>query len=668
METRARLRPAPALLAALTALLGAAPAWAAVTAATLAPDKAVFHGDCPAKITFTGKITANGPATVTYRFTRSDGATDTVLKTLHFAGAGSKTVSTTWTLGGPSRPNIEGWQAVKVLSPNALESGHADFKVSCDPPLNSAKAAHGNTDWHIDTANEFLFGRDMAGAATAPNFAPAGWTKTHVHVGLTSAAHFYNDSTRATPGDDNNAANGTDKPMLFFYAGHGAPTVWNTLGDNATQGGLLMGNPKGDGQLRYFWQCTCETFAHGPLVCADGSASCPGGDLDYAAPEDFDGSADSSAMRNAFERWGPALGSGLRMACGVSTLAYCHEGNVNRIWDNFNNKGFSVAESFIDGLGGGNVRPLCITRGGPSIVSTPLYDHTFTNRRNTSGSGFLHMLFAGGSQREPPFIKLDGRDIPRLIVRFRLIPPGDPPPFRQRIVRTPRGEQLRDPQIAGGLARVTRHLQSGAVHLRALDVPAPAAEEAASAAAQDRRPDVARARATALDFARGLGWMDADAGVVTVTPLLTASMPEDKAAGDVRRGVKSVRVTIQRRLGSGPQSLDVEGPGGRVDVLLDADHRVLAASRVWRRAQAAGEVAVKPFDVARDEAARRLQKPEAYRMADWRLVYRERAANVRQPELRAVYEFDFVPQDRERLLDFPPRRVEVSAEKGPAPR
>ena len=32
-----------------------------------------------------------------------------------------------------------------------------------NPPADTAIAAHGNTDWHIDTAHEFLFGTDMGG-------------------------------------------------------------------------------------------------------------------------------------------------------------------------------------------------------------------------------------------------------------------------------------------------------------------------------------------------------------------------------------------------------------------------------------------------------------------------------------------------------------------------
>lgn len=94
-------------------------------------------------------------------------------------------------------------------------------------------------------------------------------------------------------------------------------------------------------------------------------------------------------MRNVFDRWGPAIGSDLRMACGVSTLAYCHEGNVNSIWNKFNNEGRSVAESFILGLDSSSVKPLCITRGGANINNTPLYDMTFTSRRNSSGTGYL---------------------------------------------------------------------------------------------------------------------------------------------------------------------------------------------------------------------------------------------------------------------------------------
>lgn len=191
-----------------------------------------------------------------------------------------------------------------------------------NPPLNSAISAHGNTDWHIDTAEEFLFGTDMGGSPTAANHAPNSWTKTHMHVGLTGTNHFYYDSDLATPGDDADTTSGIDRNMLFFYTGHGWPPSWDTLGNSAVPENLNLGDGP-SGLLRYFWQCSCETFAHGPKNCASST-------LVYACPEDFDGSSDSDPMRNVYERWGPALGSDLRMACGVSTDAWCHESNVNR--------------------------------------------------------------------------------------------------------------------------------------------------------------------------------------------------------------------------------------------------------------------------------------------------------------------------------------------------
>jgi hypothetical protein len=61
---------------------------------------------------------------------------------------------------------------------------------------------------------------------------------------------------------------------------------------------------------------------------------------------------------------------------------------------------------------------------------------------------------------------------------------------------------------------------------------------------------------------------------------------------------------------------------------------------------------------------RQIQKPDGYELADWRFGYREDAANVKQDELVAVYEFDFVPRDRKQLLEFPPQRVEIRAEAG----
>lgn len=634
--------------AILLTALGWQDASAAVTGTTLSPSVASFSGNCPAKITFNGTITVNAPGIVSYVFTRSDGAIDTRTKKLKFLAAGSKSVSTTWTLGGSALPHYQGWQAVKIIGRHLIESAHANFEVSCDPPLNSARAAHGNTDWHIDTANEFLFGKDMANNNTAANFAPASWTKTHIHVGATNAAHFYNDKAKVATGDDTDATNGIDKPMLFFYAGHGNPTTWNALGTNGHQTDMLLGNIAGGGQLRYFWQCSCETFAHGPQVCS-------GGDCDYSQPENFDGSADSAAMRNVFERWGPVLGNDLRMACGVSTLAYCHENNVNAVWDQFNNHGASVAEAFINGLGSASVKPLCITRGDHNIANTPLYDETFTNRRNASGSSHLHILYAGGTQTRHPRLELRPELIPLRLQRVHLIPPGDPVEFNKRLKIIRKVEQLRDVQLLGGRAIVRRNAESGALHLRAVG-------KAKTVSANELRTDAVQQK-TALDFVRKLGWTGEDVGAVSSTRLLTASMPVGGKAADITRGEKGVTVTISRRIKNGDQMLDVFGQGGRIDVTLGSDGKIQAASRIWRQAQASGEeMVIKPYEQALKEATSRLLKADAYKLADWRFGYKEEAANVAQKELAVIFQFDFVPKNREELLNYPPQQVEISAE------
>ncbi len=99
-----------------------------VTDAVLKADEAKLVGQCPLTVRFTGYITANGPGTVKYTFTRSDGATAPVF-TVDFKEAGTKTVTSTWTL---SR-NYDGWQAIKILSPNETESSHdtGAFAVAC---------------------------------------------------------------------------------------------------------------------------------------------------------------------------------------------------------------------------------------------------------------------------------------------------------------------------------------------------------------------------------------------------------------------------------------------------------------------------------------------------------------------------------------------------------
>lgn len=104
-----------------------------VTEAFLKADDARLSGPCPLKATFNGYITTNGPGTVKYTFTRNDGATAPIY-VMEFKEAGRQAVSTDWTLGDAGAlPHYEGWQAIKILSPNEMESSHetGSFSITC---------------------------------------------------------------------------------------------------------------------------------------------------------------------------------------------------------------------------------------------------------------------------------------------------------------------------------------------------------------------------------------------------------------------------------------------------------------------------------------------------------------------------------------------------------
>lgn len=617
------------------------PGQAKVIKASLKAVTATNRATCPATIKFQGTITTDAPGAVTYIFTRSDGALDTNKKTLVFKTAGTRTVDETWTLGGPGLTHYKGWEALKSLGTPEVTSDHADFELFCDPPLNSAVAAHGNTDWHIDTANEFLFGTDMSGHNTATNHAPDNWTKRHIHVGLTNTSKFYYDKEKTATGADTDQTNGIENTMLFFYAGHGNPTIWNTLGDSATQGQMKLANVLNGGMLRYFWQCSCETFAHGPSNCGPGAS-------EYSCPQNFNGAADSAAMRNVFQRWGPVLSSDLRMACGVSTLAYCHEGNVNHIWQNYNG-GMSVAESFIQGLGTWpSVVPICITLGGADIHSTPLYDAQFTNKPNLSGSTHYHVMYATGTGTQHVPLTIT---IPKVLPVYKLVAAEIPPGLKVPNLATLKSATAAHTAFLGGRMKVQLEPASGAIHMAALQAPSVREQVLQQRAYVDR----------SKNLIRSLGWDEKELGEAEVSRLMTGSMPV--TGGQVQQNQKAVSVTYRRQIQVGADRIPVLGDGGAIHMLLSNSGSVVNASRVWRRvSQPSAPVPVKQFDQARQEAERQLGNADAYKLDQWRWGYKEMGDKAQQDEMKVVYQFAFAPKDSKDLLQYPPRVIEIAAQ------
>jgi len=114
--------------------------------ATLSPEPLSYSGNCPARITFKGKITLSSalqltkPVEVKYRFKRSDGAVDANVKTLIFHNAGSQDVIDFWDLGGSSLPTYCGWESIEIISPQSVESTQAPFALLCsNVPLPDLK-------------------------------------------------------------------------------------------------------------------------------------------------------------------------------------------------------------------------------------------------------------------------------------------------------------------------------------------------------------------------------------------------------------------------------------------------------------------------------------------------------------------------------------------------
>jgi hypothetical protein len=516
-----------------------------------------------------------------------------------------------------------------------------------NPLMNTAISAHGNTDWHVDTANEFLFGTDMGGVNTAANHCPDTWTRRHIHVGLTNTNHFYYDKDVASPGDDTDPTNGIDQAMLFFYAGHGNPTLWNTLGNNATQGNMRLGDCQKDNQgvLRYYWQCSCEVFAHGPK-------NCTGTTMEYACPGSFNGSADSDAMRNVYERWGNVLSPQLRMACGASTLAYCHESEANRIWDRYNNSGHDVADSFIEGLNIWGVVPLCITMGSSNVNTTPLVtDTVFTNQANASGTSHYHIQYLTNFASTIRPLKI--LEVLEMLPIYRLKP-------------LPIPEKLRDMKFAesGNWMTATDNARqrpfqvkinrlSGSIYLKGemKEVTEKVLEEKDYLAQAER-------------ILREYGLVEKEMAEPVGSRMMIESAPVKGSREETRKSQKNASVTYKRYVEYEGKKINVLGDGGTIAVQMNNDGSLLSASKVWRQiADVKAMAKIKRYEEALKEAEGQLKRGDKYKLDSWNWGYKEMDGNTDQRELHVVFQFAFVPRDNKEIIDFPPRLIEIQGQK-----
>jgi hypothetical protein len=517
-----------------------------------------------------------------------------------------------------------------------------------NPAINTVLAAHGNTDWHIDTANEFLFGTNMGGQQTAAHHAPDTWDKTHIHVGVNDSSNFYFDKSKASAGADTDTTSGIDRPMLFFYAGHGNPDGWSALGGWGTQGSVLLANAAGAGKMRYYWQCSCEVFAHGPETCN------PATTFNYGCPDKFSGAADSAAMRNVFQRWGPALTGNLRMACGGSTEMYCHTDQVDRAWSDHASH-YTVAQMFLDGFGQAGaygVVPICMTLGGNDITKTPLYDTDFTNAPNTSGTSHYYLMYPSGTQQSSASSRSPSA-IPERLQKFK--PSAAPlPSALAGTLRSPgQAIEVTSTLLAGGRAKIEHVPSTGALHLDSAQLAAPG---------EKVLPETEYVR-RAGSFLSEQGWEEKETAEPTVTRYMTVSMPVGGKAAEAREAQAGVTVQYRRLVAAGNAPVEVLGTAGIIRVQLNNEGAVLRASKLWSKLEPVGAAgAVKNLESAQAEAAKRLGAAASYKLDRWKIGYRQTPAKAGEEELAPVFQFAFVPV-KAHDLDHPPQLIEVSALK-----
>lgn len=484
-------------------------------------------------------------------------------------------------------------------------------------------------------------GADMAGNPSAANHCPDSWSRRHMHVGLTNTNHFYYDEDLTTPGDDTDTTSGIDRSMLFFYAGHGWPESFDTLGNAAEPAFMALGDCEGTeyGLLRYYWQCSCSVFAHGPHNCPDSS-------FHYSCPGDFDGSADSYAMRNVYERWGPVLEPELRMACGSSTPAWCHEQEVDSIWDNYNNNSFDVADSFIDGL---QVRydvvPLCITRGGFDVTSTPLYDLTFTNAPHDGGD-FYHIQYLSQFDTTAPTIFIP--DIPEFLPLYVLDPLPLPVPLKEIDFMETKDFLVSKSEIQERGPRVRVSRMSGSVYIRGK-----------RQVRHKERMKEGQYIEQAMRIVDNQGWSEKEAMKPLGVRLLIQTKPVEKSE-PVQEVQKNAIVKIRRSVTLDDMKIPVLGRGGVMTIQMNNDGTLLNASKVWRKIAGRKTMAkVKTYNRAYREALEKLQKQEAYRLDRWVWGYKEEPGNIEQDEMRIVFRFEFMPVNEDMMRNHPPQRIEV---------
>ena len=541
-----------------------------------------------------------------------------------------------------------------VLGASALASCHPLQRSALPGPDElTVRAAPGTPGAPRDLAARFL--------ARAPFPLPS---RTPMHEGLCYAEPFFHDPALDPAGRDTDRYNGVETAHLFFSATHGTPETWLAAPNGkdpvkcpqsaseshvVDPGKMRLGNGTGTGDgMRYFWQCASNVFAHGPRQC-------PAPAPEFGCPEGFDGTQDTVLSRNAYERWGPVLAPGLRMACGFSTAAFCDPEDADRVWDLYDRSSgrYGVADAFIEGFRGGRrgTVPVCITRGGPDVERTALFDEAFSLSPSPFVISHFHAQYPVAFRSTAPAERAAEEGSPQWAPIYSLRPMPLPHALRALSYRQVDGA-LHSTDLEGAMGLAVRvDPKSGAVHLIGPTSFDPAARPLPEQEYLDR----------AERFLRQMGLAEAAAKPEGVRMMLE-SVPVVNRTYEVARSQKSVILHYRREVDLDGRSAPVLGDGGLIRVVLNSDGSVARAAKTWREIAGVRKIArVKPFDTTLREAERQLATPGGYRLDGWAWGYKELASGEEQADLKVVHVFYFTPKAGGTDLDLAPRRIEIAA-------
>ena len=535
---------------------------------------------------------------------------------------------------------------------------------SCSQSLAiRAGAGHADFKGHI---YPFLFG-----SPSDPNHAPSTWLRMPVHLEAGDTARYFVDAGLA--GADTDADEGVDVPTVFFIASHGVPSEWAAWNSQVDLRKVALGNPNEGGRLSYFWQCICQTLAHGPREIESDLT------LAYSWPEKFDGSKDSVVMANAFERWGGThFGRRLRLACGSSTNAPCMNASVyGSIWNHYLSFGYDVADSFSEGLVAGGQHsetvPVCMAVGGDNWDDSPLFDQRFTAEENATTGSHYYLQFRKQIIKEKTAFG----------VAVMAQPQDSMPVFRALDLSSSGAGHRKTLEgvsaLVGGVTARRTEEQSGAVYydtgLRPMVGPVKpwgGATSAGSVAGAQSMIEALLGQRFALDVA--VNEIMRVARAADGTPLIT------KPLNDHLR-TKDVFLTFRRLIdvgskcvgGPGAALAPSVGSGGVVKIQMGGDGRILRVAIVLREIEASGgPTACKTVTKESDAAAlatEQLKEMVGTRVSQYHLDpelsrwgYKEEPGNVAQAELKIVWQFVFFPNDGVDPMTASPVLIEVPAQ------